>query len=112
MELKTDYNCLATITDGWVDNGNSMKRINVDKIAVGGHSSSDLSVISLNKRKIVKKVQAEYGCYGMGIDKEKGYFFVGGEDGIVFVYKINNYENISADRRAHKAYINGFDILR
>ena len=103
----TDYNCLATITDGWADYGNSMKRIDEDKIVVEGI----LQVISLNERKIIKKVPAEYGCYGMGVDKEKGYFFVGGEDGILFVYKIDNYEIISVDGRAHKADINGFDRL-
>ena len=102
---------MATISDGWADCGNSIKRINEYKIVVGSHSSSDLRVISLNEKKIVKKVLAEYGCYGMGVDKEKGYFFVGGEDGILFVYKIDNYENISVDGRAHKADINGFDRL-
>ncbi len=64
------------MTDGWADYGNSMKRIDDDKIVVGGHSSSDLSVISLNEKKIVKKVLAEYGCYGMGVDKEKGFFLL------------------------------------
>ncbi len=104
----TDYNCLKTITDGWADCGNSMKRINDDKFVVGNHSSSDLRVISLNEKKIVKKVPAEYGCYGMGVDKEKGYFFVGGEDGILFIYKIDNYKKISVDERSHNADINGF----
>ena len=107
----TNYECLNTIVDGWADYGNSMKRIDDDIIVVGGHSSENLSVISINEKKIIKKVKAEYGCYGMGVDKEKGYFFVGGEDGILFVYKIDNYEIISVDGRAHKADINGFDRL-
>ncbi len=108
----TNYECLATIVDGWADYGNSMKRIGDDIIVVGGHSTENLSVISINEKKIVKKVKAEYGCYGMGVDKEKGYFFVGGEDGILFVYKIDNYEIISVDERAHKADINGIERLK
>ena len=51
---------------------------------------------------------AEYGCHGIRIDKEKWYFFVGGEDGILFIYKIDNYKKISVDERAHNADINGF----
>ena len=106
-----NYECLATITEGWADYGNSMKRINDDKIVVGGHSSENLSVISINEKKIVKLVKAEYGCYGMGVDREKGYFFVGGEDGVMAIYKIDNYELISFDGKAHKADINGFERL-
>ena len=106
-----NYECLATITEGWADYGNSMKRINDDTIIVGGHSSENISVISIEEKKIVKLVKAEYGCYGMGVDKEKGYFFVGGEDGVLLVYKIDNYELISFDGKAHKADINGFERL-
>ena len=50
----TDSNCLAKISDGWADCGNSMKRINEDKIVVGSHSSRDLRVISLNEKKLKK----------------------------------------------------------
>ena len=103
--------CIAVITDGWADYENSMKRIDDDKIVVGGHSTGDLSVISIKEKKIVKKVPAEYGCYGMGVDNVKNYFFVGGEDGIMFIYKIDNYELISIDGRAHSADINGFERL-
>ena len=107
----TNYECLANITEGWADYENSLKRINDDKIIVGGHSSENLSVISINEKKIVKLVKAEYGCYGMGVDREKGYFFVGGEDGVMSVYKIDNYELISFDKKAHKADIKGFERL-
>ena len=47
----------------------------------------------------------------MVIDKEKGYLFVGVEDGIMFVYKIDNYEIIAVDERAHRTDINGFERL-
>ena len=44
----------------------------------------------------------------MGFDKEKGYLFVGGEDGIMFVYNVNNYDLIGLDSKAHSSDINGF----
>lgn len=103
--------CLAEITDGWADYENSMKRIDDDRIIVGGHSTGELSVISIKEKKIVEKLPYEYGCYGMGVDKNKEYFFLGGEDGIMFIYKIGNYELISVDGNAHSADINGFKTL-
>ena len=45
---------MTTITDGWADCGNSMKRIDDDKIVVGRYSSSDLRLISLNEKKLKK----------------------------------------------------------
>ena len=60
--------CLAEITDGWADYENSMKRIDDDRIIVGGHSTGELSVISIKEKKIVEKLPYEYGCYGMGVD--------------------------------------------
>ena len=88
-----------------------MKRIDDDRIIVGGHSTGELSVISIKEKKIVEKLPDEYGYYGMGVDKNKEYFFVGGEDGIMFIYKIGNYELISVDGNAHSADINGFKTL-
>ena len=103
-----NYKCIEIINDSWSDYANSLIRIDNDRIIVGGHSTEYLTVISINEKKIIKKVLCEFGCYGMGFDKEKGYLFVGGEDGIMFVYNVNNYDLIGLDSKAHSSDINGF----
>ena len=107
-----NYECLQIIDDAWADYGNTMKRINDDIIILAKSLCLNLSFISLNEKKIIKReVTVEFGVRCIGVDKENGYIFFGQEGGRIIVYNINNYNFICSLRTDNNTDINGIDQL-
>ena len=107
-----NYECLQIIDDRGAYYGNSMKRINDDIIILAGSLCFDLSLISLNEQKIIKReVYIKLDIHSVGVDKEKGYIFFEQEGGKIIVYNIDNHEFISSFRIDNNTDINGIERL-
>ena len=89
---------------------NGLKRIDDDRIIVGGEKS--LKVISIKEIKIIKSIEIPFRCNGIITIKEKGIFLMGGWSTDILIYRNDNYECLSRIYNAHNHYIVGFCELK
>ena len=89
---------------------NSLKRIDEDRIIIGGGCIDIMKIISISEKKIINEIENEFYRYGICIIKEKGIFLTGGRGGIIRIYKINNYQCIQIIENAYGDF-NNYDII-
>ena len=89
---------------------NGLKRIDDDRIIVGGEKS--LKVISIKEIKIIKSIEIPFRCNGIITIEEKGIFLMGGWSNDILIYRNDNYECLSRISNAHNNYIVGLCELK
>ena len=89
---------------------NALKRIDEDKIIIGGYKL--LKIISLLEKKEIKTVNIPFTCLGIEIIKEKELLFIGGGSNDILIYSNYNYECIQIITNAHDDNIDGFIKLK
>jgi len=90
---------------------NAIAAIDEDKIIFGGGTDNIMKIVSLKEKKILKKIDNKFQCYGICILRDKGYFIIGGYSRDINIYKNDNYECILHYECAHNGYISGFNLL-
>ena len=89
---------------------NGLKRIDDDRIIVGGEKS--LKVISIKEIKIIKSIDIPFRCNGIITIEEKGIFLMGGWSKDIIIFRNDNYECLSRISNAHNNYIVGLCELK
>ena len=89
---------------------NGLKRIDDDRIIVGGEKS--LKVISIKEIKIIKSIEIPFRCNGIITIEEKGIFLMGGWSKDILIFRNDNYECLCRIYNAHNEYIVGLCELK
>ena len=91
---------------------NALKRLDNDRIIIGGDDKKIINIISINERKIIKNIGNDFICWGIGVIEDKGIFLIGGQSKVIKIYNSNNYECIQSINDAHsQGNIKGFNKL-
>ena len=90
---------------------NALKRIDEDRIIVGGDDDEIMIIISIKERKIIKQIQNGFKCWGICIIEELGLFLIGGVSEDIKIYRSDNYECITIIKDAHNNDILGISQL-
>ena len=99
------------IKETYCGSWNSLSRFDDDKIIVPKKNPNSIEIISLLQKKIVKNINFKYECFGIKVIRDKGIFLLGGNNKIINVYNINNYQCIQ-EINLHKNNISGFSVLK
>ena len=86
---------------------NALKRIDNDRIIVGGNDEKIIKIISINERKIIKEIDNEFLCWGICVIEDKRIFLIGGESNDIKIYNSDYYVCIKTINNAHNDYILG-----
>ena len=90
----------------------SLKRINDDKIIVGGKKDHIMKIISISEKKVIYSINNTFDCYGICVIFEKGIFFTVGKSYNIRVYDCNKYDFIEEIKNAHTNEICGMIQLK
>ena len=107
-----DYTCINHIQETFCEISNSLKRLNEDKIIIGGNNDGIIKVISIKDKRIIKEIKNEFKCLGICVVENKGIFLIGGESNDIKVYRSDNFNCIQILKDAHKDFINGLTQLK
>jgi len=107
-----NYDYLFNIKDTWCGGRNALKRLDNDRIIIGGNVDGIIKVISLSEKNIIKEIINNFLCWGICVIKEKGVFLIGGKSNNINVFRNDNYECIQIINNAHSNFINGIIELK
>ena len=88
---------------------NAIKRIDHDKIIIGGKDNS--IVFSLKKKKIIKEIKNSFECHSICVIQDKKIFVISGQGNDLKVYNINNFKCIQIIKDAHANLILGLSNI-
>ncbi len=108
----TNYKCINHIQETYCENNNSLKRLDEERIIIGGNIDGIMKVISIKEKIIIKRIKNEFKCLGICVIENKGVFLIGGESKEIKIYRSDNYECIKIIKDAHYDFINGFIQLK
>ena len=107
-----NYKCINHIQETYCENNNSLKRLDEDRIIIGGNEDGIMKIISLKEKIIIKRIKNEFKCLGIYVIDDKGIFLIGGENKKIKIYRKDNFECIKIINDAHNDFINGFIELK
>ena len=86
---------------------NSIERIEKDKVIIGGLNETNLYIINISKKEIVKEIDNKFfvNCI-LNID-DKGIFMVGGNNNNIHIYRKDNFELLKIFNPNHYKNIYG-----
>ena len=90
---------------------NALKRLDNDRIIIGGDDKKIINIISINERKIIKNIGNDFICWGICVIEDKGIFLIGGQSKVIKIYNSNNYECIKIFKDVHNNFIFGIKEL-
>ena len=96
-----NYNILFIEENARCSSVNALKRIDNDKIIVGGESNGLIQIISIKEKEIVNKIENGFECWGICIIKDKDVILIGGRSNIIKIYSCDNYNCIKIIKDAH-----------
>ena len=73
---------------------NSICKLDKDRIIIVKGNDYILKVISISKRKVIKQIDNQFGCYGVYLIKNKSIFLTYGDSDVIKIYKSDNYKLI------------------
>ena len=73
---------------------NSICKLDKNRIIIVKGNDCILKVISISKRKIIKQIDNQFGCYGVYSIKNKSIFLTYGDSDIIKIYQSDNYDFI------------------
>ncbi len=106
-----NYECIIYIKNAFCANNNALKRINDDKLIVGGRNDGAMKIISISEKKIIKSIENEFLCCGICIIENKNILIIGGESKDMKIYNINTFEYIQTIKEAHIDWIYGISKI-
>ena len=104
-----NYELIISIENAECHCWNALEKIDNDRIIVGG-TDGLMKVISLDEKKIIKKINNNFYCNCICKIKNKNFFLVGGdsENNNINIYNSINYQYINFIPNAHFDIIIGF----
>jgi len=90
----------------------SLKRIDKNRIIVGGDDDGIIKIISINERNIIKEIKNGFMCLTICVIENKEIFLTGGFSREIKIYKSNNYECIQILNNVHNDEIYGINKLK
>ena len=104
-----DYKNISIIKDAKCKWSHGLKRLDNDKIIIGG---DNLKIISIKDKKIIKEIDNSFKIREICIIKNRGIFLVAGWSKDIKIYRIDNYNLISTLSDIHKEDIYGITVLK
>ena len=86
---------------------NSLKRIDENRIILGGNNLTLLTIISISEKKIIKTIKNDFICWAICVIEKKGIFITAGYSKDIKVYRSDNYECIQIINNAHFQFLHG-----
>ncbi len=86
---------------------NALKRIDENRIILGGNNIALLTIISISEKRIIKAIKNDFICWTICVIENKGIFLTGGNSKDIKVYRSDNYECIQIINNAHSSLLNG-----
>ncbi len=80
---------------------NALKRIDNDRIIVGGGNNGIIKIISISDREIIFNIENKFECWGICVIDNKKLFLIGGRSSKIKIYRNDNYECIQIIENAH-----------
>ena len=87
---------------------NTICRIDKNKIIIVKGNDNIMKVISIPKKKIIKEIDNQFGCYGIYFIKDKSIFLTYGDSDIIKIYRNDNYKLIYMFEYKFEHFIKGF----
>ena len=87
---------------------NSICKLDKDRIIIVKGNDYILKVISISKRKVIKEIDNQFGCYGVYSIKNKSIFLTYGDSDVIKIYKNDNYNLIYNLKYESENIIKGF----
>ena len=108
-----NYECIIYNKKAICKESNALKRIDEDRIIVGGDNAlKKIIIISINEKKIIKEIDNEFVCWGVCVIQDKGMFLVGGMSYHIKIYRSDNYECIKTIKNTDDGNILGINTLK
>ena len=104
----TNYELLFFLEDCFCIYWNSLKRMNDDNIIIGGSQMSNMKIISIKEKKVIKEIKSPFLSWGICIIKNMNLILVGGNSKNINIYSAENLECIQIIENAHNNDILGF----
>ena len=104
----TNYELLFFLEDCFCIYWNSLKRMNDDNIIIGGSQMSNMKIISIKEKKVIKEIKSPFLSWGICIIKKMNLILVGGNSKNINIYSAENLECIQIIENAHNNDILGF----
>ena len=86
---------------------NALKRIDEDRIILGGNNMTLLTIVSISEKKVIKRIKNDLISWTICVVENKGIFLTGGNSKDIKVYRSDNYECIQIINNAHSSSLNG-----
>ena len=86
---------------------NALKRIDEDRIILGGNNMTLLTIVSISEKKVIKRIKNDFISWTICVVENKGIFLTGGNSKDIKVYRSDNYECIQIINNAHSSSLNG-----
>ena len=102
-----NYEMIIHIKEAICCHRDACKRIDKERIIIGGDIDGIIKIISINEYKIIKEIKNEFLCFGICTIEEKGIFLTGGKSQEIRIYRTDNYECIKIIKDAHNDEIYG-----
>ena len=106
-----NYEFITFIENAFCYNNNSLKRIDKERIIVGGCDGL-IKIISISKKIIIKEIINEFWCHSICSIQNKNIFLIGGNGNDIKIYRNDNYECIQTIEYAHEGHIYGIILLK
>ena len=88
---------------------NALKRLDTDRIIVGGRFL--LQIISLSQKKIINEIESPFLVWAICVIQSKNIFICGGVSNDMAIYNINNYEILGIVGNSHNGRLRGISLL-
>ena len=102
-----NFECIIEIEEIKCYIGNTISRLDKDKVIFGGGIIHIMKVISLSSKKLIKEIDNIFCCYCIITLEKKGIFLTGGKSENIRIYRIDNYECINNLNNVHNGCIYG-----
>ena len=99
--------CLFFIKEAKCFFWNALKKIDNDKIIIGGDVDGLIKIISISQKKIIKNIKNKFQCWGILVLENKGLILISGRSQDIKIYGNNNYNLIKTLTNIHEHWIYG-----
>ena len=102
-----NFECIKEIEEIKCYIGNTISKIDNDRIIFGGGIIHIMIVISISNKEIIKEIDNLFCCYCILNIEKKGIFLTGGNSKMIRIYRNDNYECIYFLDKCHEGIIYG-----
>ena len=102
------YENINKINDAICLSCDALRRMDNNKIIVGGKGDCKIKIISINEMKIINEVNNGFTCYGILVMINKGVFLTGGKCKDIKIFDCNSLQCVQNIINAHNNSIIGF----